>query len=238
LVLIGLAEVAGGIMLSITDDGWGWRLAGGISLAAGVVLFVLNEIWNRQTAGGIRAERANFTLLLADALLPMIGRLSRMPAKDTDGRMAALETVLADVAMAAPALLPHADRMRVVVYRLEPAVGRRKRRLVPETYGRNDNAKKLSEGDGGRGDAVFAVLTSGKTQFVADVTKANLPGGSRSGKGYRTFISAAVVADGSAYGVLNVDAPQPGDLDEGDKEAVEVLAGMLGLAFAIAEKAS
>jgi hypothetical protein len=233
---VGLLEVLGGIFLSLNADGWGWNVAGAICLGAGLVLFIIAESWRRETVKGARSERGNFTVLLADALLPLIRRLGTMPKRDSAGRSNVLEKVLGSVAMAAPALLPHAGRLRVVVYRLEPARGSRPRRLVPDTFGRKDHAKTLSEGDGGRGDAVFAVLTSGEADFVADVTKADLQGRARSGKKYQTFISAAITADDQAFGVLNVDAPRPGDLDEGDIVAVELLAELAGTAFAMADK--
>jgi GAF domain-containing protein len=51
---------------------------------------------------------------------------------------------------------------------------------------------------------------------------------------YKTYITATITAAGKdAFGVLCVDAPNPGDLRKEDIRLVEVLARLLGAALAV-----
>ena len=50
---------------------------------------------------------------------------------------------------------------------------------------------------------------------------------------YRTFISVSVIAGDTAYGMLTLDAVEPGTLDVEDKALLRLMAGVLAVALSI-----
>lgn len=50
--------------------------------------------------------------------------------------------------------------------------------------------------------------------------------------GYRTFISAPIADRQRTYGMLTVDAPNPGDLLKSETHLVMLVADLLAIAFA------
>lgn len=77
------------------------------------------------------------------------------------------------------------------------------------------------------GDAAIGMVESNDHRFCLDVVAEPPPGWNNKERDYRTFISVAVVAGRTAYGMLTVDAPEPGDLSEDDINVLRVLAGLL-----------
>ena len=92
-------------------------------------------------------------------------------------------------------------------------------------------AQPFVSGDNGRGDAALTWLRSGAPKFVPDTDREADPAWKGSGRGYRTYISVPILIKDEALGMLTVDAPVPGDLDETDVPLVEVLAGILAVGF-------
>lgn len=241
-VLQALAALGSGVLLvygqtSEGDINWVPCIFGVLLGLASIGITILIDRWRRQSHRGETAERVQMQVTLNDAIIPILGELATMSGQDSNGRGRTLERVIGMVCSAVPAVL-QAKRTRVVVFQLEENQGRRKRRLSPHHYvGRKDRAGQFVDGDGGRGDAVFAWLESARPRFVPDVRTEQLPGWQTGGKGYRTFISVPLLATGRAYGMISVDAPNPGDLDETDTAIIEVLASLLATAYAFRERA-
>lgn len=82
------------------------------------------------------------------------------------------------------------------------------------------------------GDEAFRVLRSKATKYVEEVTTQNSPGMPQ-GRDYKTYLQAPVYNDDHFFGLLCVDAPNPGDLKESDRRLAELLAQLLGVALAI-----
>lgn len=103
--------------------------------------------------------------------------------------------------------------------------------LIPTTY-------RAGGGTGGKlptwsagtaeGDSLIDAIRRRATIFVGD-TGAKAPWRRR--KKYRTFIMAPVIAGNVAYGVLTVEARDPGDLEQRDVGLVTVMAGLTAIAL-------
>lgn len=77
------------------------------------------------------------------------------------------------------------------------------------------------------GDAAIEMVEHNDHRLCRDVVSEPPPGWNDKKRDYRTFISVAVVAGDTAYGMLTVDSPEPGDLVDDDVNVLRVLAGLL-----------
>lgn len=219
------------------DVSWPQVIWGGVLSLLSIATTVLIDTWRRHSQAGETAERIQLQVTLNDAVTPLSRELAKMSGQDAGGRARTLERIIGNVGSAIPAVL-RVERLRVVVYQVQEAHGRRKRCLIPhKSVGRKDAPDKFVDGDGARGDEVFAWLGHGKPLFEPDITLSELPGVDKSGDGYKTFISVPLLANEKAYGMLTVDAPTPGDLDESDTAIIEVFASLLATAYAFSERA-
>ncbi|WP_187776143.1 GAF domain-containing protein [Antrihabitans cavernicola] len=81
------------------------------------------------------------------------------------------------------------------------------------------------------GNAAISMVERDDHRLCIDVVTEPPPGWNDKKRDYRTFVSVPVVAGGVAYGMLTVDALEPGDLDENDANVLRVLAGLLAVAL-------
>lgn len=215
---------------------FGLALAG---LVAAAAITISLEVLRARAQRREQGERAQFQVALNDAVIPILDELGAMAEKDSRGRQSSTDKVVSYMSGAAALVLPEAKRVRTVIYELKPPAGTRKRHLhVVSCVGRGDKARDFKDGDGGRGSAVFEWLddVEAGTVFVDDLKRRHPPEWQGSGRGYKTFISAKIRIAGTAVGMLAVDAPQPGDLDESDKVVVEVLAALVAATWAEARR--
>jgi hypothetical protein len=102
--------------------------------------------------------------------------------------------------------------------------------LVPARFfaGRNEPALHTADVEYRRD--VVSIVVNKEPLFVPDASVdseiANLPP-----RGHRTFICAPVYSRNVAYGMLSVDAPQPGDLDHRDVDLLSQMAGLVAIAM-------
>ncbi|MFS0731046.1 GAF domain-containing protein [Curtobacterium sp. 1P10AnD] len=233
----GISTAFGGFAFVVsgtpgTDEFSGRWFATGISVTVlGLALSAVVEHSRRKNKESLSSEAGAFQVALEQGFVPSLEDLTKMVGKPQANRQRDYQRVI-DRASQVLSISFAAD-VRVVVYRSTDA-GAGSRQLAVETHtGRRGKPKPFTEGDDGRGDAVFEWLGEGTPLFVADLTAEQLPGWQGSGKGYKTFISAPVTVDGVPKGMLTVDAPMPGDLDETDSSLVESLAALVGVAFAL-----
>ncbi|WP_131878277.1 GAF domain-containing protein [Curtobacterium sp. PhB191] len=235
--LSGIATVFGGIAFVVSgtpgtaeySGGWFWTGVG--STALGITLSGFVERARRRTTENLSSEGGSFQIALEQGFLPSLEDLAKMAGKPQTHRQRDYQRVL-DRASQVLVISFTAD-VRVVVYRLTDAILGSQELAVENSHGRRGKPKPFIEGDGGRGDAVFDWIEGGASLFVDDLAVRKLPGWQGSGKGYKTFISAPILIDGKPKGMLTVDAPTPGDLDETDRSLVESLAALVGVAFAL-----
>lgn len=198
-------------------------------LAGGFGVLIERE---RRHADAVRArEGASVQLAVTDAVIPVLGYVGRMASEPSNRRAVPFQKTCGHILQSMAVLFPDIKDVRMVIYRVEVA-GARTRLVVEDSAGRRrDKPQDFVSGDGGRGDAAIAWLRGGAAKFVADTNLEEDPAWKGSGRGYRTFIAAPILIQDAAFGMITVDAPVPGDLDETDIPLVEVLAGILAIAF-------
>lgn len=80
-------------------------------------------------------------------------------------------------------------------------------------------------------DELISMVEHKQVKFVDNMDVGQGDGLGQGGSDYKTFISAPVVAGSTAYGVLTVDAPRPGDLEHRDVDLLSAMAGLVAIAF-------
>ena len=84
------------------------------------------------------------------------------------------------------------------------------------------------------GDAAIGLVLSDEDLLCEDLESAPPLGWDLSKeRDYRTFISVSVIAGDIAYGMLTLDAVEPGTLDVEDKALLRLMAGVLAVALSI-----
>jgi hypothetical protein len=106
------------------------------------------------------------------------------------------------------------------------------RRLVLDGAWRERNTRPREEFKTGddAGNEALRILDDRETKFVRDTDKQPPPGWTQD-RDYKTYIQVAVASGTKPYGLLCVDAVNPGDLTDIDRRHVELLAQRLGCAL-------
>ncbi|MBW9093091.1 GAF domain-containing protein [Microbacterium jejuense] len=205
-----------------------------IAVAAVVLAGILSALIERERrhSESVRTrEGATAQLAVTEAVLPVLALVGKMASEPSNRRAVPFEKTVSHVLQSKAVLFPGVKDVRMVVYRVE-IDGPRKRLVVEDSAGRRrDKPEPFVAGDGGRGDAAFEWLSGGKPKFVPNTAAEYDKAWKGSGRGYRTYISVPILVKDEAFGMLTVDAPTPGDLDETDVPLVEVLAGLLAVGY-------
>lgn len=213
---------------------------GAIAFAASTVTTVSVDSARRKAESARVIEAASVQLALTDAFEPMMRTFGQMQVRPTDQRDGHFEKAIEKVLKSRLLMFDETIRTRMVIYEFEPPRQGRKRRLVVKDWdGRtHDVPNSFVAGDKGRGDAVLKWLDSNPNdaKFDPDIEKNDDPDYQGSGHGYRTYISVAIIVEQTVFGMISLDAPQPGDLDETDIPMMKVLASYLAAAYATPRK--
>jgi hypothetical protein len=210
---------------------WGVGL---VALAIALNIFI--EVWRRQAKAAEAEEGGQYTMTLEHAILPISDDLGRIPtAGSADARERVFQRLVGNVPLALiKVALSSARDIRVVIYSVKSQQGMKRHLVVERSSGRKDKPRVIKDKDGGRGERIFKWLDSAPDpKFVADLNQTP-PSDGNVPAAYLTFISAPIRANDKLYGMLAIDAPNVGDLDESDKPAVAVIASLLGAAYAAA----
>ncbi|MBU3995725.1 MAG: GAF domain-containing protein [Actinobacteria bacterium] len=207
-----------------------------LSLAAGLVASALIDISRRgQDRGRIRAK-VIAQEGLREAVLPSLRSVGRLATVPSTQRAEQFTKMVSQVLMARSTLFAGKAGVRMVVYECEGS-RRGNRSLTPFDHdGRSANIPTPFESKQiGRGSKVFEWLDSKNptARFVANSEDEPDKDWAGTGNGYRTYISVPIRIRDEVFGMLTVDAPNPGDLDETDISMIEVLAQILAIAFVI-----
>jgi GAF domain-containing protein len=215
-------------------NGWFWALvaaSGGTWLTGRVST---RQARKRQWAAeeSERMARIDTRIQIADVLRPLAETLAKMPSLSRTERRQQCESMKRGVVDAAAELLgPDRSRAGWFEYRDD-----RPPRLVPVAElrrGREDPQRTEFVQGTPEGDSALDLLENDTTRFCPDVELEPPPGWSSDRhSSYRTFISAGVVADGHKFGMLTLDALEPGDLTNNDVYAMSLLAKLLAAALA------
>jgi transcriptional regulator with GAF, ATPase, and Fis domain len=179
-----------------------------------------------------RLARIETRIQIADVIRPLAETLAKMPSLSKAEKRQQCESMKRGVVDAVAELLgPERSRAGWFEYRDE-----RVPRLVPVAElrrGRADPQRTEFVAGTAEGDAALALLEDDSTRFCPDVELEPPPGwSSEAHSDYRTFIAAAVVAEGRKFGMLTLDALEPGDLTENDVYSMSLLAKLLAAALA------
>ena len=213
---------------------WFWALvvASGGTYVTGRLTTRAAQRRQRAAEESERMARINSRIQIADVLRPLAETLAKMPSLSRTERRQQCESMKRGVVDAAAELLgPDRSRAGWFEYHddrppwLEPVAELRRGRADPQ---RTEFVQGTPEGD-----SALELLESDTTRFCPDVDAEPPPGWDPEAHAtYRTFISAGVVAEGRKFGMLTLDALEPGDLTENDVYAMSLLAKLLAAALA------
>lgn len=215
-----------------TNRDWGFAIGGAVLvLLGGLVQWLMTWAERAQRVDeSLEAERLR--VAMKDALQPVAELIADMPALSPVKRQERLGQVAQQSVGAIRLLLDGVDRLRAVVYALEDPPTRMR---CLAYYGRGSRPGDFLAATE-RGDSALSLVSQGKDLFVNDLS-ANRPaeyGGSASD--YQTFISASITTGSDAFGMVTVDAPEAGALVDTDRQIVLLVADLLAIAFAIADR--
>lgn len=206
-----------------------WRVAllvaGAACVAVPVYLKSRRELAARRARWS--AERlaieyeARLAATLGDVVTPIASLLGSLGGAPPAAR-ATIAAQLTQAVVDAAARLCGGGRTRSVYYSLSDGA------LAPAAWtGRADRPTRVfRRGQDAAGDVAHGLVERRDSMLVADV-------GDQPGE-YGAYVSVAVFADGRAFGLLTVDAPDPGGLDETDLMVARALAHLLGAGLAVA----
>ncbi len=124
------------------------------------------------------------------------------------------------------------ERSRACWFRLDPGPPTS---LVPTDFaGRAGSPTTTFEEGTTSGDAAIEMVLSDQDRLCEDIVVDPPPGwDSTKERDYRTFISVSVIAGDTAYGMLTLDALEPGDLSVEDKGLLRLMGGILAVALSV-----
>lgn len=195
---------------------------------------VVRQSYSRHLQESEDMDEAARVVTLRDALRPLATDIADMQTLTLGRRRTRVDEIARRGAEAlALIMVKRIDGFRSVAYRKrgDDVVA------VIESCGRSENPPQDFVRDTPRGEAAFMAIERRKPCFVRDVEDKNEVDttiGAYYGTriGYRTFISAPIADKQQAYGMLTIDAPNPGDLLKSDQYLVMLVADMLAIAFA------
>lgn len=212
-----------------------WRLYSGIALIAfGGFVQIAKQFASGAVVNAEEFQRARFRIATKDVIQPIAAVIAEMPSMNENDRHFQLRAVAEKVSAALILLLNDVYRLRAIVYTINKDGG-----LQCLSYnGRADDPSPFLLGTD-RGDAALRLVhKGGLPKLVADVENTEDPGmadfhGTK--VGYRTFITGGIgTKKGERYGMVSIDAPDPGVLVDTDRYVVGMCADLMAIAFAVA----
>lgn len=228
-LVAALLLLGGGLAAEV--DRW-WIVAPLIGI--GIALQVLIVYGTR----ALRDEVVEYKVLLDATMQPLVHALqllaSHRAKKDKDAQLMGVLTAV----MVGARQLSRAGtnaRVRASLFCLDEAC--QTPTLVPHpafSMGRGDRPVSRFVRGEGEGKSVWEAAEKDELTFFADLAKEHPPGMDLSRKrSYRTFMTAPIRVDGRVVGLLTVNGPTPGDLDDSDALVMRILATHAGVALQI-----
>ena len=212
---------------------WVGFVVGAVLLVVNAVLLWAQKWWADQNRDAEVSEGQRLRVAMKDALQPVAALIAAMPYQDLEQRRAQLKVVATQTVSALVVLMPDVDRLRAVVFALTPD----HQAMHQMAYFGRGSAPSPFEAGTVRGDRALALVEQrGDALFVEDLDQERPEEWEGSGSDYKTFISTPISNGEFAYGMLTVDAPLAGDLGSSDVDTVMLLADLLAIAFAEAER--
>ncbi|MFF3166798.1 GAF domain-containing protein [Streptomyces sp. NPDC003273] len=229
-VLAYLAQMI--IGLDMADwEFWTITSVGTAATALTVVLANQRVITAHQAA---EAATKNQRKAFEDVLVPLALNLVQIASTPNNAERRALkqQTKLAIVALTANLIGPAEARACFLEETPTSTPGAREVRCLNNLWaGRSVAPVTTFKETDQRGRELLKLLDDGASQFVPDVDQL-LPPLRPDSDSYKTYITCSVKVGDRSFGLLTVDCPNPGDLQQDDVTMVEVFARMLGVALA------
>jgi hypothetical protein len=223
------------------------RDAGGARLVFWIVVQVVATglAWLIPQLGQWRAEgrqksaeerefeaRVQTFLRMNDALDPILRLLGDLAVEPRAAERDKLRAQAVTVVLMSATQLIGPERARACWFRLEEGPPKR---LVPtDAFGRAGSASTTFEEGTRAGDAAIGMVLHDEDRICEDIDTDPPPGwDAEKERDYRTFVSVSVIAGDTAYGMLTLDALEPGDLTKDDMRLLRLMAGALAVALSI-----
>lgn len=229
LTLSGLLVAFGGIISGIVI--W-WGVP---PIVVGVVIPALDLWWERRSKNNNELTSAR-EKVLEEALAPLLELAATATFRPRDKRVETAEAAAMRVAGDLRAAFISVPGVRAVVF----VVSNDGRRMEPRfPAGRPDRPRDFVRGTE-RGDQAFRILDElpGRFVIVEDLRSegADTPYWAGTGAHYSTFIAAPIRSTEHAFGMVTIDAPDPGSLDHQHGSTIALFAAALGILFAEAAR--
>jgi GAF domain-containing protein len=235
LAAVGLATWLGmQAGAAVTDRQW-WVL-GAVAAsvtAAGVPAYeqIRKERLRAQAQRAAVDAAVAMQVTMNDALDPIVRQLGRVATAGGRREREALQGGMVAMVVDSAAHLAGSGRVRASLFRFEPGTPRV---LVPAQYsGRvDDPLEPIAEGTA-EGDLVFGMIRHNQHLFCPDLDTEPAAGWRPAApQTYRSFAAVPVAAGQNAFGMLMVDALEPGGIRRTDVPLIRLLAGLLADALA------
>lgn len=241
----GGAALATPLVITIIPATQGWMRVGVSALVGALALVAFAVPAAREAEAARRAQLAEERLLeadvalkltVSDALLPVLTSVVNGvdPASSTPNEVAAAETLGMVLGTAAHLCGGGRGRARACWYEVR-GLNSGKPGLYPVTHiGRGVKPSTEFPRAEPRGQALFDLLANDRAELIDDLDvekPINWKATTNGRTSYRTSLTVPVRTDDQAFGILTVDADQPGVFTEADVDLARLLGVVLALAL-------
>lgn len=176
--------------------------------------------------------RVDAVLALDDALDPVVRLLGELALEKRKANREQIRAQAVPLVLATAAQLIGPERSRACWFTFDPGPPRQ---LVPvEAVGRAGQPTRTFLEGTPEGDAAVQLVLGDEELRVVDVEVDPPPGWDLDrDQAYRTFIAVSVTAGDVAYGMLTLDALEPGSLSADGARLLRLMAGALAVALSI-----
>ncbi len=236
-VLFVLSQVAAEVSRSHDQDWsgyWTWVV---VQFVATAMVWIVPQV--RQLVSDARRRtaeqrefdaRVDMAVAMNDALDPIVGLLGQIAVEPAKRERDKLRAQAVPLVLATSATLIGPERARACWFELEAGPPRR---LVPQqSVGRAGPASTVFTEGEPAGDAALAMVLADDDLLVDDVDEGPPPGWAPDQeRDYRCFAAVPAIAGDTAYGMVTLDAPEPGDLSPHDLRLLRLMARSLAVAL-------
>lgn len=239
------AALATAVVTTIIPVAQGWMRVGAAVLVGLLALIAFTVPAAREAEAQRRAQLAEDRLLAADvalkltvsdALLPVLTSVVNGvdPASSTPNEVAAAETLRMVLGTAVHLCGGGRGRIRACWYEIR-GLNSDMPGLYPAAHiGRGIKPSTEFPKAEPRGQALFELLADDKTELINDLhieKPINWKATTNGRTSYKTFLAVPVRTDDQVFGIMTVDADQPGVFTEADVDLARLLGVILALAL-------
>lgn len=231
-LVVAAAAAAGLLCQSVfretSNTLWFWASVIAALAGAGAVPFFKKLDERREKSALFRYQEQ-----LGDGLEPLLQQMAKLSEANSVALHRSHLSGLVRHAMEASRHVVGQGRVRASYYRVQ---GRGKTaRLMPEGHtGRGTMPQTEFRMGTPEGNYVFKEFDGDRSIVVLDTASCSLPGWDRErARDYRAFISVPVRTSRKVYGMITVDAPEVGDLEEYDEMFIRCVALLLASGIAM-----